>query len=413
MRDPSVVPHISIRGRHIYYGWALAYVVGITELVSWGILYYAFGVLLTPMQRELGWSSAQLSGAFSLALLCGGLAALPFGRWLDQRGPRMLMTLGSIIAVVLVVAWATTDNLIAFYLLWGAIGIVTAAVLYEPAFWIVTTWFSGEWASQRGKALTIVTFFGGLASTVFVPLTNALKDVYGWRGALIALAIILALLTILPHALLLRNAPNRATASFNKTRAATQPTAHLKEATRTPAFWILSIAFALSSLIMSVIGVHFISFKISQGVDAATTAYAAGLVGVMQVVGRLTIAPLGDRLPRKYVTSAVYGLIVLGLLSLLVLSPTASLYTYVVLYGIGVGATTPLRPALIASTFGAQGYGTISSSISLLATFARSIAPVLAGLFVASNGYLGVFVALVIAAFATAVLVLFLPDASH
>src|SRR5260370_34286702 len=66
-----------------------------TEMASWGVLYYVFTVFLEPMQRSLGWSTAELTGALSLALLWSGIAALPFGRWLDRYGSRLLMTTGS------------------------------------------------------------------------------------------------------------------------------------------------------------------------------------------------------------------------------------------------------------------------------------------------------------------------------
>ena len=79
----------------LYYGWVLVLVLGLTETVSWGVLYYAFTVFVRPMEAELGWSRAAVSGAFSLAVLTSGVAAVPVGRWLDRHGPRALMTAGA------------------------------------------------------------------------------------------------------------------------------------------------------------------------------------------------------------------------------------------------------------------------------------------------------------------------------
>jgi sugar phosphate permease len=108
-------------------------------------------VFLTPMQAELGWSRADLTGAFSMALLLSGLAGIPVGRWLDRHGPRLLMTLGSCVASLLVLAWAEVERLTTFYLIWGGLGVTLAAVLYEPAFFVVAAWF----VRQRGRALTV------------------------------------------------------------------------------------------------------------------------------------------------------------------------------------------------------------------------------------------------------------------
>ncbi len=93
------------RGGNLYYGWYITATLAITETISWGIIYYAFSVFITPMETELGWSRAQLTGGFSLALLVMGGMAFPVGYWIDRHGPRLLMTGGSIAAGLLVVAW--------------------------------------------------------------------------------------------------------------------------------------------------------------------------------------------------------------------------------------------------------------------------------------------------------------------
>src|SRR5690242_21944965 len=99
----------------VYYGWRMLLTVSFTEMVSWGVLYYAFTVFVKPMQAALGWSTAELTGAFSLALLCSAAAALPIGGLLDRYGTRWLMTIGSCAAALLVLAWAMVKNLTLFY----------------------------------------------------------------------------------------------------------------------------------------------------------------------------------------------------------------------------------------------------------------------------------------------------------
>ena len=112
------------------------------------------------MQRELGFSTAQLTGAFSLALLISGVAGIAVGRYLDRRSPRALMTAGSIAGALLVLAWSRVDGLAAFYALWAGIGLVMATVLYEPAFVVLAKWFPA--AGQRRRALTALTLVAAL-----------------------------------------------------------------------------------------------------------------------------------------------------------------------------------------------------------------------------------------------------------
>jgi MFS family permease len=132
-------------------------------------------------------------------LLISGITAVPVGRWLDRHDARGLMTLGSCLAVPAIIAWAQVQTLVGFYLLWAAIGVICAMILYEPAFAVVATWF----VRRRHQALTVLTLGGGLASVIFVPLATWLVQLYGWRGALWALAAILAVVTIPLHALVL------------------------------------------------------------------------------------------------------------------------------------------------------------------------------------------------------------------
>src|SRR6476620_9674610 len=101
-----------IRGHRLYFGWVMLAALCVAEPVSWGVLYDAFAVFIKPMEADLGWSSSQITGAFSLSLLITGFAGIPLGRWLDRRGARAVMTIGSILAVLLVLAWSRADGLL-------------------------------------------------------------------------------------------------------------------------------------------------------------------------------------------------------------------------------------------------------------------------------------------------------------
>jgi MFS family permease len=118
MRDGSKAPS---------YRWVIVSTLSVTETISWGILYYAFGILLAPMEREMGWSRAQSTAAFSIALLVSAVFAVPAGRQVDRGGARLMMTLGSCAGVALLVAWARVESLPALYLIWAAVGVTMAA----------------------------------------------------------------------------------------------------------------------------------------------------------------------------------------------------------------------------------------------------------------------------------------------
>jgi MFS family permease len=344
------------------------------------------------MQRELGWTPAQLTGAFSLGLLIASFSDVWVGRWLDVHGPRLLMTLGSSLAVGLVLAWSQVQTLPGLYLVWVGIGLVAPMIQYGPAFWVAARWFE----KRRGLALTVLTFGGGLASTVFIPLTNMLMLAYGWRMALVALAAILAVITILPHALLLRGTSlssdgrSRITSSISPS-----VTFSLRQVLRQSSFWLLTIAFALSTMAFNGMAVNLIAFETGRGQDATFVAWAAGLTGVLQVTGRLTLAPLSDRVSRKAVTMFLFVCQAAGFVCLLALPMQAGLLAYVVFRGIGNGTLTPIRAALLADVYGAERFGSINGAMSFGIGLAGATAPVIVGALAGAAGYgavLGVFI---------------------
>src|SRR5215211_5729796 len=306
-------------GRRFYYGWAITGTLALTETVSWGVLYYAFGIFLVPMQEELGWSRTALTGAYSVGLLVSALTAPLAGRWLDRYGPRGLMTLGSALGSVLLLVWASVEDLWVLYLVWIGIGLAMAATLYEPAFAVLAKWF------ERGlaRALLLVTLAGGLASTIFLPLTAWLVEVQGWREALFALAAILALLTILPHALVLRRRPEALgllpdgiepthSPREETARALNEPRAEprsvpLGVALRGPAFWLLAAALFLGTLSQAAIYVHLIPYLAEKDYGLGSAATLTGLIGASQVLGRVVLTFLEDRLPRDAMMAGIFA----------------------------------------------------------------------------------------------------------
>lgn len=374
----------------LYYGWVIVFTLSITQLTSWGVLYYGFGVIMPAMQRELGWSRVVLTGGFSLALLISGVAAVPVGHWLDRHGTRALMTAGSVAAVLLLLAWSQVHSVAGFYLVWAGIGLAFAAVLYEPAFAAVATWFQ----RGRGRALAVLTFFGGLASLVFIPLTERLISGYGWRTALIQLAGVVAVVTILPHALLLRRRPadlglqvDGDSAGYGAALARADLSQTPGQAMRAAPFWWLAAAFSLTTLVMITLNVHLVAYLLEQGYPSAFAATAAGLHGLMSVSGRLALAPLGRRFTLTHLTIALFLLQTLALAVLLLVPSQLGVLGYVVLFGLGSGASTPVRAALVAERYGTAAYGRINGALTMLGTWARVAAPVGAGALSVVIGY--------------------------
>ena len=161
-------------------GAGLRHVVAVlstVQIVSWGVLYYAFAALQSSITADTGWSSVAVTGAFSLAQFVSGGVGIWVGRHIDDFGPRKVMTAASLVAIPGVATVALAPNLAVFYLGWVLAGVAMAGTLYPPAFAALTHW-GGD---RRVRALTTLTLVAGLASTVFAPLASGLDDWLGWR----------------------------------------------------------------------------------------------------------------------------------------------------------------------------------------------------------------------------------------
>ncbi|WSG47054.1 MFS transporter [Dactylosporangium sp. NBC_01737] len=196
--------------RPVFHGWRIVAALAVTQTVGYGTLYYAFAVLLQPMATTLHTSTTTVTGALTASILAGAVMAVPVGRWLDRHGGRAPMTVGSIAATGLLVAWSQVSNVLQLYGVLIGVGLTSAMVQYEPAFAVVVSWFDPQ---RRAKALLAITIVAGFASAIFLPLTGALVQRYGWQHTLLILAALHGIITIPLHGLVLRSPPHTTTAT--------------------------------------------------------------------------------------------------------------------------------------------------------------------------------------------------------
>jgi MFS family permease len=352
-----------------------------SETTSYGVLAYAFAVFLVPMQQELGWSRTALTGAHSLAIIVSGVAAIPVGRWLDRHGARALMTAGSAAATLLVLAWAQVSDLTVFYATWVGIGLTMAAVLYEPAFAVIATWFGDNTARRR--ALLTLTVIAGFASAIYVPLAGWLVQAQGWRDALIVLAALLVPLSVLPNATLPARRPDHLERPAHD--PATLPAAAGRSAGVPPrgalgdqALWWLAASLVAATLATGTVSVHLIAYLREQHYSPGFAATWTGLLGAMSVTGRILVTVLGRRWALAAATAAIFALQALAVAILLGIPGSIGVVAFVVLFGIGVGLISLVRAALVAEVYGVAAYASINGVLALPLTIARAAAPVAA-----------------------------------
>ncbi len=366
----------------------------LTQIVSWGIVYYAFPVLNPQITQATGWSAGATTAAFSLGLLTSGLAGIRVGRILDRRGPRAVMTIGSALGVTSLLVVATAPDLPVFFAGWALAGLAMAATFYQPAFAALTRW----WAPDHVRALTVVTLAGGLASTVFAPLTALLADHLSWRHTYLVLAVVLAALTIPAHALALRAPwpdapPTTPHTSTDESRAE-----------RSRPFLLLAAALTLSAFTMYAVVVALVPLLLERGYTTHQAAWALGLGGAGQTLGRTLYAALARR---TAVAARTTTLIALGGLTTAAFAAVSGPYAVLVAVSVAAGMVrgnlTLLQATAVTDRWGTAHYGRLSGLLAAPATTAAATAP-FAGAVLATplGGYSHLFVLLALTSLAAA-----------
>jgi MFS family permease len=365
-------------------------VLCVTQVTSWGILYYAFPVLSADLITDTGWSRSAVTAAFSLALVISGVTGIAAGRILDRSGPRWVMSGGSIIGVVAVAAIAGAQTLPQFYAAWVLAGIAMAGTLYAPAFAALTRWYGPD----RVRALTVLTLAGGLASTVFAPITAVLIGHMDWRQTYLVLAVVLAVVTIPLHVFgLSRPWPARPALGEGRHVAAERGEADPGRTARSRPFLLLMVSMTLAAFSFYAVIVNVVPLLEERGLSTGTAAWALGLGGAGQVAGRLGYAALVARtsVRSRTVMILLAGAATTSLLGLLP-GPILVLVAASVLAGAVRGIYTLLQATAVADRWGTTHYGRLNGLLSAPMMVAAAVAPAAgAALADALGGYAELF----------------------
>ncbi|WP_088894815.1 MFS transporter [Leptolyngbya ohadii] len=376
--------------------------LGVAQICSWGSLYYSFPLLAEAMSTEFGWTKTSLYGAATVGLLLSGIAAYPVGAGIDRGYGRRIMSLSSLLAGLLLIAWSQISSLIAFYVIFAGIGCLQAATLYEPAFAVIANQMGGDKARQ---GITALTLWGGFASTVFIPLTEWLLVHLGWRETLMVLGTVnIAICASLYAAVI-------------QPKLASSPALHLKKsldlnnrqaviwAVQHSVFWALLVSFVVYAAVFSAFTFHLYPLLLERGLRSPQVVAVLAVIGPAQVMGRLLMWKLASNASIGRVGSFIVALFPLVFLGIAWLPPTLTVLTSIaVLYGAANGVMTIVRGVAIPEMLTRRSYGTINSAIIAPSLVAKALAPVgVAALWAKTGGYNAVLMALLLGALILAV----------
>jgi MFS family permease len=347
--------------------WRAVLVLGVTEILAWGAIFYPPVLTVPLIAHERGWSVAFAMGGFSLALLTAGLVSPRVGSMIDRHGGHRVMPLGSLLGALGLALIVCADHPAAYVAVWLLLGVAIAATLYDPAFATLGRIFG---ATAR-RPITALTLAGGFASTVSWPATHFLLEAVGWRGTYLVYAALLALVAAPLHAF-----------ALPRTRA--KPAARPEQPAQAPSvapptgwpFLLVAATFAAYAFVPSGLSAHLLAIFGRAGMDAATVVAIGALFGPAQVAARIcellfarSIHPLLIARFAVAMLLAAFALIALFGLT------AAAAASFAVMFGMANGLLTIARGAVPLALFGPAGYGHIVGRIGGPYLAMQAIAP--------------------------------------
>jgi MFS family permease len=351
--------------RNIHYGWVMVGVTFLTALVSAGAV-GAPGVFIVPLQKEFGWTTAQISSALSIRFILFGLMA-PFAAALMNRYGLRNVTLSALLTVVTALVLSLEMTQVwQLILLWGVVvGIGTGMTALVLGATIAARWFN----ARRGLVVGILTASAATGQLVFLPLLAHLTDLMGWRTALglmcgmlgVAAFAVLMLMRDRPGDLGLRPFGDESTQPLPAPPANNAPImaaalGTLRDAAQTRTFWILFATFFICGASTNgLVQVHLIPMCLDFGIPQVQAASLLAAMGIFDFVGTIASGWLSDRYDNRYLLFWYYSLRGLSLVSLPFTDFSFyGLSLFAMFYGLDWIATVPPTVRLTAQRFGPE-----------------------------------------------------------
>jgi len=329
-----------------------------------------FAVFLLPIESEMGWSRTTLAGIYAIYMGAHGLAAVVIGWFVDRVGPRVVYTIGLLAyGLAFLLAQFGTEPW-PFYLPTGVMaGIAMTAIGMTTATVLITRWYHGPRARQLSPAIGIAYSGMGAGVILWIPITNALIEMLGWRETYRTLGIILCVLAVIVYVLpwsKLQLTP-LPMSRFGSVLGGSKD-GHLRAALKTKMFWLLFVIMFITAVAMYLVGPQMVAYLVSVGFDSTVASLAFSINGFLTVFGIAGTGWLARYFGMKRVATISYAMSITAviLLACLTVLPVMALLALAILpLGLSQGARGPIVSVQASQAFSGQGLGAIYGAITM------------------------------------------------
>lgn len=397
------------RARHrtpIFHGWWIVLTAFVCHAVNTGVIFYTWGVFLTPLAETFG-GRGHVANGFSILQFAAAAYSIGVGRIVDRRGARSVQLVGAVVLAAGFVLLSRVQTLPALYLcLAGPVAFGSTCIGNLPNNAAVARWF----VRRRGRALGVATAGISAGGIVFAPLAQHLITRWGWRSAFVVLGLASAAIVLPPVLAFMRRdpadlgllpdgepMPDRVSGAElavveRELERSVRPEAAIRQAN----FWLLAAAFSLTMAGLSSTLLFQTALLLDRGFSRTAASLVLSATAAMGVVGKLGFGALLDRFDQRRVAAVCFCLQAAGVFLLWRTTSVPLLACYVVLYGYAMGGNATLVASLNGAAFGRMHYGAIAGRMSPFLVFAQGIGVPATGYLRDATGSYGAALAVVI-----------------
>ena len=414
--------------RGAYYGWWLAGIAALILVMGAVPMFQGMPAWFVVLEQRFHWSRSQLSLAFSLSRVEGSIMGPVSGYLIDKLGPRRMVLIGLLVLGAGFLAFSRITSLWQFYLVFIVMSSGAGLGTWLPMMTVLNYWF----IRRRSTAMALAMEGFALGGMLLVPamvwsMDPARFGADGWRTTALVIGATVVLAAY-PISRLVRNRPEEYGLEPDgdvvapappesqgpepaKRTAPSNADYTWQQATRTRAFWLISLGHACTSVVIVTLMVHLGTMLTDRGLSLQTVGWVIATQTSVSAVFNLVGGYVGDRVPLKV---ALFGFSALqsGALAILLVADTPSMaFLFAMVFGVGFGGRTPLTTSIRGLYFGRKAFASITGVSMIPMNFLLLIAPLFAGImFDATGSYTIPFVTVAAVSFIGAVMFLFLDE---
>ncbi len=385
------------KGTPVFYGYHIMIASLLLMLLVAGF-FISYGVFLTPLHDEFGWSRMAISAAYSMGCFVSGICAIIFGRICDKYGPREILTIGGIVFGSGFLLMSTLDSLWQLYFFFGLL----VCMWPDPSVGLLLSTTSRWFVKKRGLVIGIVGIGIGLGIMLVPLLASYLISSHGWRYAYSTMGII-AIVCMVPLAQVLRRDPSKkGLRPYGEHQVSPGQLGEsgfsLQEALKQKQFWIVSISMFVTLYCSDTLLMHIPSYAMDSGISSINAASLVAIIGGVSIAGRVILGSAGDRIGCRHALVITFIIMVISLLWLYQAEGLWQLRLFAMFYAIAHGGSLTLIPLLLAKLFGTRALSSLFGIVLFFGTAGAGTGPIVAGrIYDVTGSYQSAFLIMIIA----------------